>query len=495
MNMYERISKRNNYNNSVLADIINSSELGRHIKHIQFDFDNRNIPNLPKKSKHNNHIEYNDSKNPNSHQPNVGNYTIYSSTPLSSEEKNKVNKKIKSLAEQYFVQSKYNDNFKHPPSLIGVSHISQNIHELIIKSSTSDAPVFIHGATGTEKLSVASNIHFSSKRQHLPFIEVNCLTIKDKFDDEISYLARTVKDGTIYLSEIDYLTPSQQNKLLSLLLQQTNGIWKDTRLSHNIRIISSSSTALIDLIQTSDFNPFLAKRLDFLTIDLPRLNERREDIPTIIQSILLNGSLTDGKNVTITPCGMSYLRSFDWEGDNDQLHKSIIKIVTFRKSNTIDIEDIKAVLKRTETYHFSNQTIINKCSIIHYIFNKEFDRFKHLHPSVQNAILYLSDNFNSDITLHELASHSYVSASHLSYLLRDSLNRTFKQILIELRIESAKKLFSDNPQLNVTQVCLDSGFNDLSNFEKTFKKYTLLTPRQYRKECREKTNYKLRMVI
>ncbi|MGR5284877.1 sigma 54-interacting transcriptional regulator [Vibrio maritimus] len=487
MNMYERISKGNNYNNSVLADIINSSELGNNINHIQFDFDHR-------KSIHKNHGGYNGIQNCKLSHPSVGNYTIYSSSPLTNEDKSKVNKKITSLAEQYLTQSKYNDNFKHAHYLIGVSRISRKIYDLILKSSISDAPVLIYGATGTEKLAVASSIHFSSARQDLPFIEVNCSTIKEKFDQEISQLAESIEHGTLFLSEIDCLTISQQNRLLSLLSNQANGVWEKTALSHGLRIISSCSTTLTELIQDHDFNPFLARKLDFLTIHLPRLNQRREDIPTIIRSILLNSGIRGGEKISIAPSAMRYLREFNWHGDSDQLHRSIIQIATFRKSNTICLEDIKSTLMENKACYNLEAEEQNNHSIIHYIFNKEFEKFKHLHGSVQKAIVYLSEHFKEGMTLNELAKHSFISPSHLTYLLRHNLDRTFKQILIELRIESAKKSFRDYPQLPVTQVSLDSGFNDLSNFEKTFKKYTSLTPRQYKNQHREKINNHLRTV-
>lgn len=108
------------------------------------------------------------------------------------------------------------------------------------------------------------------------------------------------------------------------------------------------------------------------------------------------------------------------------------------------------------------------------------------HPAVLKALTHLAEHYQHTISLQELAEHAYVSPSHLSYLLKKRFGKSFKGILIEFRIEKAREILRDFPVRQITQVCIDVGFLDLSHFEKTFKKMTGLTPRQYREE--HKTN-------
>jgi len=93
---------------------------------------------------------------------------------------------------------------------------------------------------------------------------------------------------------------------------------------------------------------------------------------------------------------------------------------------------------------------------------------------------FICNNYNSDINLKQLANYACVSPSHLSYLFRTNIGKSFKQVLTEVRLEKAKQMLKRQPSMRITEVSLESGFGDLSHFEKTFKRHTGLTPRDFK---------------
>jgi len=106
------------------------------------------------------------------------------------------------------------------------------------------------------------------------------------------------------------------------------------------------------------------------------------------------------------------------------------------------------------------------------------------HPALEKAVRYLGENYKVDLSMVELAQKCFVSSSHLSFLFKSRLGKTFKQLLTEIRIEKAKELFQTMPARQITQICSDVGFIDLSHFEKTFKKHVGLSPSRYRAQFR-----------
>jgi YesN/AraC family two-component response regulator len=105
-----------------------------------------------------------------------------------------------------------------------------------------------------------------------------------------------------------------------------------------------------------------------------------------------------------------------------------------------------------------------------------------MHSGLYKALKYIANNYEREVTLSELAANVYVSASHLSYLFKHHLRKSFKQILSELRIERAKQRISESPYARITDIFQEVGFGDLSHFEKIFKRYTGVTPREYKKK-------------
>lgn len=107
------------------------------------------------------------------------------------------------------------------------------------------------------------------------------------------------------------------------------------------------------------------------------------------------------------------------------------------------------------------------------------------HPALMRALEHIWINYPQPLALNNVAAKACVSPSHLSYLFKQRLQRSFKQILTEIRIDKAKHIFENMPARQITQVCIDVGFADLSHFEKTFKRVVGLNPRCYRQQFRQ----------
>ena len=101
------------------------------------------------------------------------------------------------------------------------------------------------------------------------------------------------------------------------------------------------------------------------------------------------------------------------------------------------------------------------------------------HELIKRAILYISHNFSGELTLEEVADHVHLNPAYFSSLFKQSTGSSFKEYLNMVRIEESKRLLA-NTDYSVIDIAVASGFGDQSYFSRVFKKYTGLTPRQYR---------------
>ena len=101
------------------------------------------------------------------------------------------------------------------------------------------------------------------------------------------------------------------------------------------------------------------------------------------------------------------------------------------------------------------------------------------HDLIKKAILYISGNFSGELTLEEVAAHVHLNPAYFSSLFKQSTGSSFKEYLNMVRIEESKRLLA-NTDYTIIDIAVASGFGDQSYFCRVFKKYTGLTPRQYR---------------
>jgi DNA-binding NtrC family response regulator len=377
-------------------------------------------------------------------------------------------------------------------SLDGYSESIFTLESFIEKAASARSPVVIEGDFGSEKLAVASSIHYNSQLKHQPFIEFNCHGANSEdFQQKLIHCFVQAKGGSVYLHGVDELSLAQQNILMELLgaSSERNMAQYPQINTADVRLLLSTTQPLAELVAKNTFSRQLHAELNFLQVKIPPLNARKEDITIILDQLVKRHRLFVDQ--LLSPEVKTALSNYHWPENYQELERTVARVMALSTANPIGLDELKEYapeILQIQTQTTQQATTNNgkpdiaPFDLIPCLMTKDYDSITHLHAGLQKALRYLAENYCVEITLTELAQNAYVSPSHLSYLLKFYLKRSFKQILAQLRIEKAKQLFVFTPNARITDVSLDVGFGDLSHFEKIFKRYTQLTPRQYKNE-------------
>jgi len=225
--------------------------------------------------------------------------------------------------------------------LLGDSRPMQRLFELIENVARTDAPVLIHGHSGTGKELVARAIHEESPRQDKPFIKVNCAALNENLlESELfghekgAYTGadrtrigrfEAAHEGTIFLDEIGDIPPATQVKLLRVLEEkEIERVGDHKPISVDVRIISATNKDLDALIAQGTFREDLYFRINVFPLNCPSLCERVEDIPVIVQNFIENNRSKGGKQIAgLTPEAMEALLSYSWPGNVRELRNTV----------------------------------------------------------------------------------------------------------------------------------------------------------------------------
>lgn len=372
-----------------------------------------------------------------------------------------------------FKRFQTNESAYHPvnqhPVLIGYSQQSLKLESFIEKAANAKFPVIIEGDLGNEMSAIAHAIHDNSLQANQPYVEIDCSTSNHiSFDEKLQQGWQQARGGTLYLHEINELSLSQQSLLIN-------------HITPDVKIIVSSTRPLKSLVNRGGFYRQLYTALDFLKIYIPPLRDRKEDIHYMVDLLLLKYRQFDTQSLSNDT--LDAICHFDWPGNFVQLERVIVKLLTLANSNPIEVSELQMLLPEitAETEDKDNENNnIKHADLIQFLVTRNYQHLSLLHKSLEKSLRYLSENYNENITLDNLACNAHVSSSHLSFLFKHHLKRSFKKILAEIRIEHAKILFSTEPNKRITDAALEVGFGDLSHFEKIFKRYTNMTPRNYK---------------
>jgi len=252
--------------------------------------------------------------------------------------------------------------------IIGDSPKMQEVYKEIGKIAESDATVLIRGESGTGKELVAKAIHRHSNRKNKPLIVVNCAAIpenlleselfgheKGAFTD--AYTRRIGKfelanEGTIFLDEIGDMSLNLQSKLLRVLQEKAfSRVGGNEVIYTNARIIAATNRNLEELVHKGEFREDLFFRLNVVTITLPPLRERRDDIPLLVDYFIKKYSTKYHKNVRgVSKEVMDLLLTYDWPGNVRELENAIARGVIVTSAPLLLLEDLPAtLLSKTKT--------------------------------------------------------------------------------------------------------------------------------------------------
>ena len=232
----------------------------------------------------------------------------------------------------------------------------QQVYRLTRKVAKSDASVLLLGETGTGKELIARAIHQLSGRKNGPFVRVNCgaLTeslleselfghVQGSFTGAINNRTgrfEAAHTGTIFLDEINSTTPQLQVKLLRVLQEQEFERVGDTQtIQVNTRVIAASNRDLIEEIELGRFREDLYYRLNVVSIELPPLRERREDISELVSYFLDNYNEVNDRYVThIASDAMRAMQEYHWPGNVRELQNYIERAVVLAEKDELSMD-------------------------------------------------------------------------------------------------------------------------------------------------------------
>ena len=224
---------------------------------------------------------------------------------------------------------------------------------IIEKALDSNASILLQGETGTGKDYLAELIHTASDRASSPFVRIACAAIPpDLFESELfGYekgaftdarerkrgLVETAHRGTLYLDEISSLPRVLQAKLLRLVQERKYArIGGVAELAIDVRVIVSSSVPLAELVRDGEFREDLFYRLNVISIQIPPLRERPDDIPRLAEILLERESNDLGRKVDgFSPEALDLLMRYDWPGNVRELRSAIRRALLLEESETI----------------------------------------------------------------------------------------------------------------------------------------------------------------
>ncbi len=251
-------------------------------------------------------------------------------------------------------ETKSNSTF----GIVGNSAVMQKVFKTISKVKNTNATVLIMGDSGTGKELVARAIHYGGLANKAPFVPVNCGGIPDALleselfgfvkgsftgaTDSRAGFFQTADGGTIFLDEISNTSLSMQAKLLRVLQDKEFymiGSKKPQKV--NVRIVAASNTDLMQMVKKGLFREDLYYRLNIISIQLPSLHERGDDIDLLLAHFNLKYSSENEKaQLQITPKALQALRGYGWPGNVRELQNFIHSAVILSDDNVLDIPDL-----------------------------------------------------------------------------------------------------------------------------------------------------------
>lgn len=247
-------------------------------------------------------------------------------------------------------------------SIIGQSEPIIQVIEMIDKVADTDARVLITGPNGSGKELVAKQLHEKSSRKKAPFVEVNCAAIpaelieSELFGHEKGAFTSAVKQrkgkfelaegGTLFLDEIGDMSASAQAKVLRALQEKKiTRVGGDKDIKVNVRVVAATNKNLKEEIAQNNFREDLYHRLGVILIEVPALNNRKEDIPELVQHFLTLLSKEQGSATkNIDKKAVKLLQDYNWTGNIREL-RNVVERLLILSDKEITASDVEQYVK------------------------------------------------------------------------------------------------------------------------------------------------------
>jgi len=248
--------------------------------------------------------------------------------------------------------------------VIGDSPPMQDLMEMISYVAPTEATVLITGESGTGKELVAAALHNNSERKNGPFVKVNCAALVENlleselFGHEKGAFTGAdrrregkfvqANDGTLFLDEIGETSPAMQAKLLRVLQEQElQRVGGQETIAVDVRVLAASNRRLADEVTNGNFREDLYYRLNVVSLHVPALRERKEDIPALSEYFVRKFAAKNKRQVTgITPRCMDLLLNYPWPGNVRELENAIERGVILMRGEYLDEDSLPITVRR-----------------------------------------------------------------------------------------------------------------------------------------------------
>ena len=243
--------------------------------------------------------------------------------------------------------------------MVGESPAIQEIRSMIDKVAPTDARVLIQGSNGTGKELVARNLHQASNRSAMPYIEVNCAAIPSElieselFGHEKGSFTSAIKQhkgkfeqadgGTLFLDEIGDMSLAAQAKVLRVLQEKKlSRVGSDKDINVDVRVLAATNKNLKEEIAKGTFREDLYHRLSVIVIKVPSLDDRKSDIPILVDHFIDQiCSETGMQRRKVEPAAMQLLIDKSWTGNIREL-RNVVERLLILSGSSITADDVKA---------------------------------------------------------------------------------------------------------------------------------------------------------
>jgi two-component system response regulator HydG len=249
------------------------------------------------------------------------------------------------------------------PALVGHSPAIIEVMKTLARVAPSQATVLVLGETGTGKELVARTIHRWSERANCRFVAVNCSALAEGLLESELFghvkgaytgaansrpgLFREADKGTLFLDEVGDISPGLQARLLRALQEhEIVPLGAETPIKVDVRVIAATHRDLPDLVRQGKFREDLYYRLDVVTLNLPPLRERRQDIPLLVDHFLRRLTSRHGRGpVAVDPEALRRLLGYDWPGNIRELQNVLERAVLLAEQGVIGPEHLATTVR------------------------------------------------------------------------------------------------------------------------------------------------------
>ena len=266
-------------------------------------------------------------------------------------------------------------------SLVGRAPEMEKLYRIIAKAANSSHPVLILGESGTGKELVARSIHFGGPYRERPFIPVDCGSlvptlieselfgyVRGAFTGAVRAkdgLLATADGGTIFLDEVGELPIDLQSKLLRAIQEkEIRPVGSNRSIPVNVRILAATNRDLEAAVQQGTFRRDLFFRLNVLTLRIPPLRDRKQDIPLLAGHVLERVARTTGIHRTISDEALRRMLDYDWPGNVRELENCLERACALSSSATLQIGDLPTGLRNLGNEAYPALDLTPDCSIM-----------------------------------------------------------------------------------------------------------------------------------